>query len=77
MPFIVIEGYRFGFFSLDRGEPPHVHAFRGDNEAKIWLEPIRLEWNYGYHQRELNRILALTRQHRAKLMEMWHDHFSQ
>jgi hypothetical protein len=77
MPFIIIEGYRIGFFSLDRGEPPHVHVFRGDNEAKIWLEPVELEWNHGYNQRELNHILEIVRTNQVKLLEMWHEHFSQ
>lgn len=77
MPFVLIEGYRFGFFSLDRGEPPHVHVFRGDHEAKIWLRLLEIEWNHGYNKRELNRILELTRQHQARLLEMWHEHFSQ
>jgi hypothetical protein len=77
MPFVLLEGYRFGFFSLDRGEPPHVHVFRGENEAKIWLEPVEVEWNYGFNRRDLNRVLELTRENQAKLLEMWHEHFSQ
>lgn len=76
MPFVLIEGYRFGFFSLDRGEPPHVHIFRDNAEAKIWLQRLEVEWNHGYNQRELNRVLELTRQNQAKLPEMWHEHFS-
>lgn len=77
MPFVLLEGYRFGFFSLDRGEPLHVHVFRGENEAKIWLEPVEVEWNYGFNRRDLNRVLELTRENQAKLLEMWHEHFSQ
>lgn len=75
MPFIIIEGYRFGFYSLDQDEPPHVHVFRGGSEAKIWLRPVEPEWNHGYNQREVGRILELTQQHQQRLLEMWYEHF--
>jgi hypothetical protein len=61
MPTTFIDGYKFRFYSSDIYEPPHVHVLRGDNEAKIWLQPVALEHNRGYKQAELNRILKLTR----------------
>jgi hypothetical protein len=33
------KGYRFFFWSGDRGEPPHVHVKRDAGEAKVWLDP--------------------------------------
>lgn len=78
MPTIFIEGYKFRFYSSDINEPPHVvHVIRDDNVAKIWLQPITVESNYGYNRPTLNRILKLTRQNQASLMEAWNDHFSQ
>ncbi|MDZ7361811.1 MAG: hypothetical protein ONB46_13960 [candidate division KSB1 bacterium] len=38
---------------------------------------MAVEYNRGYNQAELNRILRLTRQHQNKLLETWNDHFSQ
>ena len=67
--------YRFFFFSSDRDEPLHVHVSRDQKTAKIWLEPIRLEYNRGFAQNELNRIMALVAEHRAQLMKAWHDYF--
>jgi hypothetical protein len=67
--------YRFFFFSSDRDEPLHVHVSRDQKTAKIWLEPIRLEYNRGLAQNQLNRILALVAEHRAQLMKAWHDYF--
>lgn len=75
MPTIIIDGYRFRFFSLDRHEPPHVHVLRAEGRAKIWLSPVALEWARGYNDRELNRILALTREHQAHLLEVWREYF--
>ena len=76
MPTIPIEGYKFRFYSSDINEPPHVHVFRGGNVAKIWLQPVVVEYNYGYPQAELNRILKLTRQHQSRLLETWNAYFS-
>jgi Domain of unknown function (DUF4160) len=74
MPFILVEGYRIGFYSNERDEPPHVHVIRGDNEAKFWLSPLRLAHNYGYNQRGIGKIAALIAGREAELLEMWHDH---
>jgi len=75
MPTISIAGYKFRFYSSDVHEPPHVHVIHADNEAKIWLEPLQLEYNRGYNRAELNRVLKLTEQNRARLLEAWHEYF--
>ncbi len=75
MPTLIIEGYKFRFYAQDRGEPPHAHVLRGGNDAKVWLSPVRLEYAYGYNEREINQILKLTREHQARLLEIWHDYF--
>lgn len=76
MPTIFIEGYKFRFYSSDLNEPPHVHIIRGDSVAKIWLEPLEVEYNRGYSQPELNKILKLTRRNTAKLLEVWNGYFN-
>lgn len=76
MPTILLEGYKFRFYSSDRNEPPHVHILHGGNEAKIWLQPVVIEHNHGYNQAELNHILKLTRRHQNRLLEVWNAYFS-
>jgi uncharacterized protein DUF4160 len=76
MPTIVIDGYKFRFYSSDIHEPPHMHVIRDQNEAKIWLEPVALEYNRGYRTSELKRILRLTRENRDRLLEAWNDYFN-
>ncbi len=76
MPTIIIEGYRFRFYSSDRYEPPHMHVIRGEDEAKIWLQPVDIEYNHGYNRAELNRIVRLTRQHQDRLLEAWNVYFT-
>lgn len=77
MPTIIIEGYKFRFYSSDINEPPHVHVFKAEHNAKIWLQPATVEYNRGYSRPELNRILRLTRQNQDRLLEMWNEHFNQ
>ena len=75
MPTIIIEGYKFRFYSSDIAEPPHMHVLRAENVAKIWLTPVNVAYNNGYNQRELNRILKLAEQNQDRLLEVWYDYF--
>jgi hypothetical protein len=56
-------------------EPPHVHVIKAERVAKIWLQSLELEHNRGYNKAEMNRVLKLTEQNKAKLLEAWHEYF--
>lgn len=77
MPTIFIEGYKFRFYSSDLHEPPHVHVIRAERVAKIWIGSFEVEYNRGYNKAELNRIIKLTEQNEAKLVEAWNEYFNQ
>ncbi|MCP4167122.1 MAG: DUF4160 domain-containing protein [Chloroflexi bacterium] len=77
MSTIYIDGYKFRFYSSDVHEPPHVHVIRNENETKIWLMPVSVEYNRGYNRPTLNRVLKLTQQNHEMLLEAWNDHFNQ
>jgi hypothetical protein len=70
-----IEGFRFSFFAGDGVEPPHVHVSKGDAAAKIWLQPIRIEYAHGFNPAELRRIRELAFQHVAFFLERWNEYF--
>ena len=76
MPTVFILGFKFRFYSSDLHEPPHVHVIHGDNEAKIWLNPIELEYNRGYNRAELSKVLKLTEQNQTRLLEAWYEYFN-
>lgn len=76
MPTVLrIKGYRIGFFSADADEPPHVHASRGGNQAKFWLEPVQLARNAGFSRTELAEAFDLVRAHQQELLKAWHEYF--
>ena len=34
---MLLNGWRFFFYSNENDEPPHIHCKKGDQEAKFWL----------------------------------------
>ena len=68
-------GYKFLFFSLDEGEPPHVHVSKGEGQAKFWLADCRLARSKGFADRELNQIRRKVEEHREEFLRAWHEHF--
>ncbi|MEM8800751.1 MAG: DUF4160 domain-containing protein [Pseudomonadota bacterium] len=71
------KGYRFYFFSNENDEPPHVHIDKGGASLKAWLEPVALARNLGFRPHEINAILRLVEADKPKLLEAWHDYFSE
>ena len=48
-------GYQFLFYSLDEGEPPHIHVRRGRSQAKFWLSDCQLAKAKGFAEHELRQ----------------------
>ena len=69
--------YRFLFFSNENQEPAHIHIKASGNEAKFWLEPVRLATNHGFRTRELNEIERLVVENQSQLVEAWDEYFSE
>jgi len=77
MPTVLRSGpYRFYFYSGDRDEPTHVHVARDENEAKFWLDPVRMVWSRGFSSTELRRIEAIVAEHVQQLIEAWNAFFA-
>ena len=68
-------GFRFFFYSLEAGEPPHIHVEQGEKTAKFWLDPLQLARSDGFRSHELTRLRWMIVEHRVAFLEAWHDHF--
>jgi Domain of unknown function (DUF4160) len=68
-------GYQFLFYSLDEGEPPHIHVRRGRCQAKFWLSDCQLAKAKGFAEHELRQIRKKVEEHREELLRAWHEHF--
>ena len=76
MPTVLRDGgLRFFFYSLENGEPPHIHVESGDATAKFWLDPVELAHSRGFRARDLTRLRAKTIEHRQEFLEAWNAHF--
>lgn len=73
---LLIEGYRFYFFSDERQEPPHVHVKKGNSVAKLWLRPMDFDRARGFSRAELRRIRELTFEHQVFFIERWNEYFA-
>lgn len=76
MPTVLRSGpYRFFFYAGDREEPPHVHVERGNDSAKFWLVPVRLEYSGGFSRAEIRRVEQLVEENRETLLRGWNEYF--
>ena len=77
MPTILREsGFRFFFYSNENNEPAHIHIEKGDATAKIWLQPIEVENNYGFSNREMNQIVKIITENQLNFIQFGHDYFN-
>ncbi len=70
-----LNGYRFFFFSLDRGEPVHVHVARQRGYARFWLSPISPAKSRNFGSHELTEIRKLIARNHEETGRMRHEHF--
>lgn len=75
MPTILrIFGFRVFFYSLEPGEPPHVHVAYGGKSAKYWLDPVELANSEGFRAHELTRVRGLVIEHRDEFQRKWDEY---
>ena len=67
---ITVDGYRFVIYNNDH-RPAHVHVIKGERAARVHLATSELTENYGFTPAEVRRILKLSREHHAALMDAW------
>ena len=76
MPTVLRIGpFRFYFYSHEPNEPPHIHVDRGEATIKLWLEPVEVAKSRGFRAHEIGGIVEMVEEHRARLVEAWHEYF--
>jgi Domain of unknown function (DUF4160) len=73
---LLINGYRFFFFSLDRFEPIHINVEKDESYAKYWLKPIYLANSRGFRQHELTIVRRMVEKYETTFIEKWNEYFS-
>ena len=76
MPTILrVEGYRFYFYSHEPNGLPHVHIDKAGATMKVWLGDMRVAKTRGFRSKDRSVILANVEEHRAMMLEAWHEYF--
>lgn len=71
----IIFGLRFFFYSNEH-LAIHVHAEKGDGEAKIELDSdIKLIYNKGLKQSDLKKAMKIAKIYQDDLIAEWHKYF--
>ncbi|MBL8091912.1 MAG: DUF4160 domain-containing protein [Anaerolineales bacterium] len=75
MPVVLrINGYKFFFYQADvANEPPHVHVTKDGNEAKFWLEPVRVAREGRFRKNELRDIERIINDNLEFLLNAWKE----
>jgi len=77
MPTVLrIKGYRFFFFSNEGAESAHIHVEKAECYAKFWLDPVRIEADYGFNSKQLREILVIIEKNIPLLTNKWNEHFT-
>ena len=73
---LLLNGIRFFFYSNENDEPIHVHVTKGDANGKIWLEPIQVEYLFGFSNSEQKDILEVVQTNAENFKTKWNEYFN-
>ncbi|MBI3165487.1 MAG: DUF4160 domain-containing protein [Anaerolineales bacterium] len=75
MPVVLrVAGYKFFFYQADvANEPPHVHVSKEENEAKFWLEPVRIAREGRFRKSDLRDIERIIEDNLEFLLKAWKE----
>jgi hypothetical protein len=73
---LLLNGYRFFFYSNENQEPAHIHIEKADSSGKVWLDPIRVEYMFNFSPKEQKEILVIIDQYASDFIKKWNDYFT-
>jgi hypothetical protein len=75
MPVVLrVAGYKFFFYQADvANEPPHVHITKEDNEAKFWLDPVKVARESRFRKSDLRDIERIIEDNLEFLLNAWKE----
>jgi hypothetical protein len=73
---LLLEGYRFFFYSNENNEPAHIHVKKSGAEGKIWLEPhLEIAWFNGFSTNDEKRIWQISTEYADQFKQKWNEYF--
>ncbi len=73
---LLLNGYRFYFFSNENNEPMHIYIVKGNAYGKIWLEPvISIVYLIGFTKTETRELNKIVNKHLDLFKMKWYEYF--
>ena len=63
-------GYQVKIYLNDHS-PAHVHVSKGEKLARVTLQPVAAQNNWGFNERELSQVTALVQANQQLLLTAW------
>jgi len=74
---LLLNGFRFFFYSNENNEPIRVHVSKGNANCKIWLEPsLTIAYVHGFTRNEEKEILQILIEHCEQFKMKWNEYFN-
>ena len=74
---LLVNGFKFFFYSNESNEPPHIHVTKGSGNAKYWLIPETAEdYSYGFTAKERKDIKELVIKNNSLFITKWNEYFA-
>ena len=72
---LLLNGWRFHFYSNERNEPMHIHAEKAERECKYWIDAeafnIREAFAYNMSPRDVREVRQIIFEHFDHLVAEW------
>jgi Domain of unknown function (DUF4160) len=73
---LIVNGFRFYFYSNENDEPIHIHVEKAEGNAKYWLEPeLQAEYSYGFKAKQRKEIEQIISENINELITAWNEYF--
>lgn len=72
---LIVNGFRFYFYSNENDEPIHIHIEKAEGNAKFWLEPVNEEYSYGFTASQKKEIKHIIHNNKQQLINSWNEYF--
>ncbi len=73
---LIVNGFRFYFYSNENDEAIHIHIEKAEGNAKYWLVPkMEEEYSYGFTVKQRKEIKEIISKNINELITAWDDYF--
>jgi hypothetical protein len=75
---LIVQGFRFFFYSNENDEPIHIHVQKADSIGKIWLMPeVKVAYFKGFNNTDTRAIMQIIKENNSLLIQKWNEYFPQ